>query len=422
MLKQLYATLARRATPEEVARLLLEADSWTAAERKMLAQRARPGWYTYMRDVFHVPTHTSKSPRTLARLLNHALRDANDPRALDELLAVAREHLHLEGPADYRRKRKREEMPAHLSWRNYKRLYRLVVKVERESAELSEQQLQASLFQTAKSAFASTLHWRIFRAHPPSAQFVAYYTANLNRRSVFTSGPQARAFDAVAKMLLKRALDGRARVGAYAIAHVFPRFDVLERLKLDDLMVLLGRANQVMRLTAERLRRIAGGINLKTMLVHRGNDSSTWNELAGAWNKARDFQIALLQFMGLDSVFDTQMTGKVMRLMAADVACGLHGGRLHPDTDVFAALPKPWEVLLDNVPCHRALIEQVCHQHGVDPQATGWSVARPRTYVEAWSPTPELVHGVVVHHPELAEWLRQVGVFSGQSLNVNRMF
>ena len=60
-------------------------------------------------------------------------------------------------------------------------------------------------------------------------------------------------------------------------------------------------------------------INRSTMIVHRGNDSSTWNNVASAWNKARDNWIALVQAMGMADMLNTFCFGKVLRLMAADV-------------------------------------------------------------------------------------------------------
>jgi hypothetical protein len=158
------------------------------------------------------------------------------------------------------------------------------------------------------------------------------------------------------------------------------------------------------------------------MIVRKGNDSSTWNALAGAWNKGRDYWLALMQSLGHDMAFERFMPGKVLRLMAADVAHWhqTSGSDLHGDTAVWAALPKPWDVMDGVAACTRAQIAQVCQINAVDPEKTGWTSARPRTTIDTWMPTPELVHGVTVNHPELAYWLRKVGVFSGQEIDLHR--
>jgi hypothetical protein len=57
----------------------------------------------------------------------------------------------------------------------------------------------------------------------------------------------------------------------------------------------------------------------KTMAVKKGNDSTTWNNTAGAWNKARDNWMNLIYALDLDFILDDICFGKVMRLMAADV-------------------------------------------------------------------------------------------------------
>jgi hypothetical protein len=75
-------------------------------------------------------------------------------------------------------------------------------------------------------------------------------------------------------------------------------------------------------------------INRETMIVRRGNDSNTWNNTAGAWDKARASWIALLQAMGMTEELDSMCFGKVLRLMAAEVASWhrLSGGELEQDT------------------------------------------------------------------------------------------
>jgi hypothetical protein len=174
--------------------------------------------------------------------------------------------------------------------------------------------------------------------------------------------------------------------------------------------------------TAARLEVIAvrDHLDLERMIVRKGNDSSTWNGLAGAWNRARDYWIAIIYALDQEAFFDAFLPGKVLRLMAADVAAWhrMTGKTVHDDTSVWAALPKPWDVVAGRTACGRADVEAACRRFGIDPEKTGWTAPRPRTAVDAWRATPETVHGVVVNHPELALFLRKVGVFSGKSLRL----
>ncbi|MDP5280115.1 hypothetical protein Q9Q95_14385 [Sphingomonas sp. DG1-23] len=152
-------------------------------------------------------------------------------------------------------------------------------------------------------------------------------------RSEFTIQRQQSAFDDMAATLLGICGED-AGTSWYAIAHVFPRADVLARLNEEQKGELLGRWFAILCELAERLEAAwrATDIDLETMIVRRGNDSSTWNLFAGAWNRASDHWIAPVEALGLDAIFDDMLPGKVMRLMAADVAAWHRsaGGAIHP--------------------------------------------------------------------------------------------
>ncbi len=51
--------------------------------------------------------------------------------------------------------------------------------------------------------------------------------------------------------------------------------------------------------------------------------------------------------------------------------------------------------------------------HWRRPIKKGWIAPRPKGAPTPLRPTPELVHGVAVHSPELAGVLRKAGWFSG---------
>jgi hypothetical protein len=181
---------------------------------------------------------------------------------------------------------------------------------------------------------------------------------------------------------------------------------------------LLGTWLTVLGEIAELLREVweQSRINRETMIVRRGNDSSTWNNTANAWNKARASWIALLHALGMREELDSICFGKVLRLMAADVAAWHRsaGGDLDPDTKVWNEVPLPWEVLSGEIACTREMVEEVCRKYKVDPVKNGWTAPPPEKKVAAFRPTPELVHGVTVSNPQLAAALRKAGWFSGK--------
>lgn len=363
-----------------------------------------------------------------------------DPGALDALLAHARARIGMTpGHTNFKtdrldRKGRGEHLTVQVSRRHYDKVFRLVAHVEELRAERAEYGALLRLARFAKTAFAADLPRDRFMRDPLSAAFVAYLTANLARRSLFTNGAQAGAYDERAAILFaalerqdKAQVKGQQGASGgtdwFSIAHVFPRTDVLDRLSIEERAELLEHTLAILNETAGRLEAVAlaGDINTTTMIVRRGNDSSTWNLLAGAWNKARDYWIALVYSLGQEQLFDAFLPGKVLRLMAADVAAWHRetDGDLHDDTPIWAVLPRPWKVMAGTARCGRAEIEAACATAGTkrgvvtDPAKTGWSAPRPRTTIDVTRPTPETVHGVVVGHPALAAFLRKIDAFGG---------
>lgn len=429
VIETLYATLQGRHRPEEVSALVLRllGNDLDRRTRKTLERAALGGGHASLMAVeFTAPVAPQTAVRTLATLLDLDIAsiDAADPAHLFGLLDEARSRLGMgEGRTSFKYDRANREIRAalglELSRRRYNKLFRLVARLEHETLDLQRQLRLFQLSRVAKTAFAAATPFAAFAADPRTAATVAYLTANLGRRSIFTNGAQAQAFDAVAERLLTYSA-GAPAAGWFAVAHVFPRADVLAQVPAADRLHLLGLALATMRDAAELLR-VAWtqtAINLNSMIVARGNDSSTWNALAGAWNKARDIWIALMQSLGHEQTFERFLPGKVLRLMAADVAAWhrLSGGAVHPDTRIWAMLPRPWDVITGRAICTRAQITAACAASGVDPERSGWTAPRARDHAAPWQPTPELVHGVTVNQPELAAWLRKVGVFSGKEL------
>ncbi len=434
---RLHATLGRRDTPETVAQIAREAipalhsGSWAERLKRML------GWAPHRRFAWSSMATTFRRPdpahrqldkaRELAQLfMGQSLPEGADAEALDAVVADLNRLIgKTPGKARFDADRldgdARRKAGLTLSRRRYDKLFRLAGRLERRAHRLRREEEKFDLILVSKAALAPRLTVDDFAGDVLSAAFVAYYAARMKLRSEFTIGGQQRPFDEFAAHLLGLCQKSEA-TSWWAIAHVFPRSDVLARLTDDQKGRLLGQWFDILQVAAERLAeaQLQTNIDMNNMIVRRGNDSSTWNLLAGAFNRAREQWVALLESMGADAVLDAMMPGKVLRLMAGDVAAWHRstGGGVHPDTLVWRRLPPPWRVLRGEVQCTRTHIEAACDAEGVDPEKTGWSRARARTAVAEFRPTPELVHGVAVNNPYLAAYLRKGGVFSGKGLKL----
>ncbi len=435
-----HATLVRRDPPEVIAEMAREAlprlqrGAWSSWIDTILglSTRRRYGWSS-MANTFRRPDPFDRQlekARELAELfLGETLPDGADAAALD-LVVHDLNHLIKKAPGKARfdrdrlDKKTRQAAGLILSRRRYAKLFRLAGRLERRAVKLRREEEKYDLILVAKAGLAPRLSVDDFGGDVPSAAFVAYLTARMKLRSEFTIHGQQQPFDTFAAHLLSLC-EASPTTSWWAIAHVFPRVDVLNRLTDDQKGRLLGQWFDVLQICAERLAEAQArtDIDMQSMIVRRGNDSSTWNLMAGAFNRARDHWIALLEAMNADSVLDSMMPGKVLRLMAADVAHWHRsaGGSVHPDTLVWRRLPPPWLVLRGEAECTRSHIEAACDSVGMDPAKSGWSRARPRTAIAEFRPTPELVHGVAVNNPHLAAFLRSAGFFSGKPLKVSKL-
>lgn len=433
-LAALHATLTGRDTPETIAALIGQAlpARLTRVLQPSLATRLTAsvkrlwGWSS-MPTVFGAPVrprHSADKLRELALLFLEArLPAGDDPAAVAALIEQANALIGKAAgrggfKADRLDRAGRAVRGLSLSRRRYDRLFRLIARLERKLGRSQQEEDRHRLLLVAKAGLAPELTVTQLGS-VLTAAFVAYYAARTKLRSEFTIAGQQKPFDDLAAALLGLCTR-EPGTSWYAIAHVFPRADVLARLSEADKGALLGRWFAVLDELAERLERVGREtkVDLDTMIVRRGNDSSTWNLYAAAWNRARDHWIALVEALGMAGLFDQLLPGKVMRLMAADVAAWHRsiGGAIHPDTQVWAALPRPWDVLRLEAHCDRATVERACAAAGIDPVTSGWSAARPRVAVQAFRPTPELVHGVAVANPFAAAFLRRLGAFSGRPL------
>jgi hypothetical protein len=269
----------------------------------------------------------------------------------------------------------------------------------------------------SKSRLAARITWEDFSSDLNTACFIAYYIARCNLRSVFTNTTQVRPYDEICETLMQRCNRQPESANWWAIAHVLPNAEILRHLDDEQKGVLLADYFNLMNETAKFLKELwRTNIFREDMVVCRGNDSTTWNVTAGAWNKLRDGWFSLMYALGMLDAVERMCPGKVLRLIAADVAWWHRqsGRGVHDDTLVWKELPRPWEVFSGAVGCPKAMVDSVCARHGLDPIKSGWSAPKPSGPVEPFTPTPELVHGVAVGSPLLAAVFRKAGVFSGE--------
>jgi hypothetical protein len=430
---RLFQAIQTRPRPEDVAEIILEirGEAMDAHERDLLDRAARHSlkraWHGYssMRDDFARVAGADKLVATSSRLFAlpepPAAEQCADPAVITAFaerlaatVALAFEGAGFSPPR--RSKEEREAAGVKLPKRDHNRRVRALLRFSRRLTTIARNNEKYFATRVAKSAGA-TLVSRDDLTDLDTACFVAYLSARMSLRSTFTNTSQVRAFDQIAEMLLRRAMAGKP--DWYAVALVHPEVAVLSRLYDADRGRLLGVWTEALRRTAALLATLASenDLDLETMVVTPGNDSSSWNAAAGAWNKARAGWISIVYALGLDRTLDVFCPGKVMRLMAADVAAWHAATKgedaLDPNTKVWAELPAPWLVFQGKADCPRGLVEEACARHGVDLK--GWVTPPPKKRAAAFAPTPELVHGVAVSSPFLAEKMRALGWFSDRA-------
>lgn len=433
-LRDLYATLDARKRPEDVAHMIIEVlgAELTSTERRILDRAARGSLkqklfgYTSMLEDFARPVGLDKQIRTAETLFSTASHlsaaACSEPATVESFLQTISCEIHKTfGKSDFKYDRlnraERRSSGMDISKRRYNKLWRHLGRMERKLGTLVRELRKLEFTKIGKSSLASKLTFKAFAADKSTACFIAYYTSRCNLRSEFTIHGQERPYDQIAEMLMARC--ERERGNWWAIAHVYPEQHVLMLLSDREKGELLGTWYAVLGDIAGLLREIweSSEFRRETMVVKRGNDSTTWNNTASAWNKARGAWIGLLYAMGMDSVLDAICPGKVLRLMAADVVAWHHsaGGELDPDTSVWNEVPLPWQVLEGEVPCGRNVITSVCRKHRVDAATRGWIMPPAQRKAVPFKATPELVHGVTIASPALATALRKAGWFSAKS-------
>jgi hypothetical protein len=439
LLRELHASLGQRKRPEDVAQLIRDLFDATPGAfdrrtRKALDKATRNSlrslWhgYTSMLEDFARPVGAQRQLARAAELFDTVTalpaEVGDDPAQVEVVIRAAGEEIRKEyGRSDFladrlNRAQRADAGLGEVSKRQYNKRFRLLRRMEAKLARILVEQRKREITMIGKSGLASRLPYEEFAGDPGTAAFIAYLTARANLRSEFTVSGQQRPYDEVADALFQR-LDARV-ANWFAIAHVHPTAEVLKHLSDERRGLLLGRWYRILLDVAEQLEALwqRQTVDRTTMVVERGQDSTTWNQAARAWTRARANWFALLEAMGAQDVIEKVCPGKVLLLVAADVAAWHRqtGGGLHPDTEVWAELPLPWHVLRGEADCPQWLVAQICRRHGVDPERGGWTRARRVVHAVPFRATPELVHGVTVADPMLATLLRSAGIFSGRPL------
>ncbi|MEV4061623.1 hypothetical protein [Nonomuraea dietziae] len=427
ILLELYDSLDRRYRPEDVADLVLQAleGSLSRRERVVLQRAAKhsardAAWFSSMSTDYARPVGGARQVAAATRLFERSAEvDPDDPESLLEFATTMGSAIRwapdrTDFLADRLNRESRNSAGMELSKRQYNRRFRMLRRLAVKADTLGVERDKRRLLMLGVTGFGADIPCERFLADVDAACFVAYYTARRKLRREFTLSGRDNPFDEIASVLLDRCTDSS---DWWMIAQVRGAPDVLERLTEEERGRLLGQWSSVMRHSAGMLReRWNPGIDRVSMIVRPGDDSTTWNNLAVAYNAARAGWLACLASLDALHLLDVACPGKAMRLMAADLAAWHHsaGGGVDPNTAVWAALPPPWEVLDGSSACTRADVETACRTAGLDPEGSGWTAPAARRGVAVFRPTPELVHGVSIADPVWASLLRRAGVFSGK--------
>ncbi|NQZ15028.1 MAG: hypothetical protein HRT94_09430 [Alphaproteobacteria bacterium] len=428
----LYQSIQTRPRPEDVAELVLDVigNQLNSEQTRLLEKAAKNSlaqniWgYSSMASDFLRPEGAEKQVRKTEELFSVkqelSSSECLQPETVQEFLnSVSSDIGYKIGESNFKEhrlnKEEREKEGLDLSKRQYNKRWRLLKRLENKIHRMIECHRKYNFTRIGNTALATRIKQEELARDVPTACFIAYYSARMNMRSVFTNTSQTRAYDEVSEMLYRHAVRSPS-VNWLAIAYIHPEQEVLQNLTESQKGELLGTWFGILQDIADMLKDVweKTNVNLGTMIVERGNDSSTWNQTASAWNKARDHWVALLHSMGLSRLLDDVCPGKVLRLMAADVAAWhrASGKDVHPDTKIWAALPRPWEVLKGEAQCTKDMVEKACKKYRVPP--TGWTGPRPPKKPVEFTPTPELVHGVAISSPGLAKVLKEAKWFSGK--------
>lgn len=435
LIRQLRDGLDARPRPEDVAGIVMRLLPLGKAERIVVGRAAsaaerRWGHWSSMSTDWDRPVDAShalgNALTALVDVVDEPLlaglraADPNDPDAIrSAALPVADAIGWVDAPDDAAlpTRDRKDRLGIDVSMRRWRRALRHTGALLGRADALEFARTRRELAVTSRAGAFGAPDADRMAADPDAAAFVAYYAAKRNLRRAFTLSDTDNPFDEVAAVLFDRL--GEDSDWAM-VAEFYPAVRVLRRLTPEVQGQLVGRYWSLMRTGAGLAARAIGPVDRSAMVVRQGCDSDTFNLAAGAVNTARSAWIRALVATGSLDVLDAACPPKTPRVMAGDLFMWrktMGEDPVHPDVKVAALLPPAWEVLDGSVSCTRADVEAACAAVGIDPESTGWAAPRPPVPAGTFSPTPEMVHGIVISDPVLAEVLRRGGAFSGRPVD-----
>ncbi|AZA77726.1 hypothetical protein EG347_09430 [Chryseobacterium sp. G0186] len=433
IIEQLYKTLDQRKRPEDVAEMIVELmkRNLTIQEQAILSKAANRSLknsmyaYTSMLETFGTAVGAEKQIRKAIEIFKISESEDygyNNADGIEKFIYEVSPLIHKEvGQNNFKTDRLNKDLRQlaglDISKRNYNKKWRLLKRIEIRLHKFIHESKKIELQKIAKHGLSHTISFEDFSNDLNTASFIAYFNARSNVRSTFTNQSQERPFDEICEMLFNRCQQNPVGTNWLAISYIYSDHKILQHLNDEQKGKLLGKWTAILKEISDFLEELwnENDIYRKTMAVKKGNDSTTWNNTAGAWNKARDNWMNLIYALGMDSILEDICFGKVMRLMAADVIAWhlSTGGKIDPNTEVWNTVPLPWEVFQERIFCNKEMIVNACKKADIDPEKSGWIA--PRIHgISEFKPTPELVHGVMVSNPFLAKILRQNKYFSGK--------
>lgn len=364
--QKLYESLQQRQRPEDIAELIRQtiSSSLDNEEYKILDKAAQYalhrknpyGAYTSMPQKFRSIVDASTQLNKANELFNFKNSQESDIGVV--LLNIENSLQKKIGTNDFVKdrlnKNERKRLGLDLSKRQYNKRWRLAKRIEKKQNKIQKEEDKLEFEKISHHGLTHHILYEDFSKDINSACFIAYYNARCNLRSIFTNGSQERPFDEICEMLLKRCTKSS---NWFAIAHTYLSVEILNQLTVQQKSVLLDKWTNILNTLANTLRELweKNDINKETMIVKKGNDSSTWNHTAGAWNKARDHWLYLIHSLGLETKLNTMCFGKVLRLMAGDVVAWHYNSdnTLDPNTYVWNELPLPWEIFQKILHVHK---------------------------------------------------------------------
>lgn len=431
---ELHKSLDSRLRPEDILAIIVRGrpgavpDAWRPAFRGAGSGKPQYHHWSSMSSDFARPVGATRQLASVKRAFGTA---ADNPAYMDLTggnvcpdsptdlgWVVEKLAAQLGGNGQRLDRNERKQVGVELSRRKYNRQWRAMRRLHHKSQTLVTEIKKRELQIIGRSGLLSQIPLERFAANPTAAHFIAYWVARKNLRRQFSLEGKQNPMDEVAAWFLEECVRDPNTDWAM-IALACPNPGILNKLTDDEKGELLAKWFIVLRNCANLLKQSwPVGVDKFTMIVQRGHDSSTWNTVAQAYNTARASWLACIAALGAEQMLDAACPGKVMRLMAADLARwhASAGSVIEPNTKVWALLPMPWDVLDGSATCSRAFVQRACAAAGLDPRLTGWTAPRATAPPAPFTVTPELVHGVTVASPEWAALLRRAGVFSGKKL------